>query len=82
MRTKTVGVKKMSKIKSQKEQEFRMFGLLFTKRKGNIYLKFAKPIIPRGVWHDSQKYQNSYQRNDQTIRNRTNWGTQGITTAL
>lgn len=49
MRTKTVSVKKMSKIKSQKEQEFRLFGLLFTKRNGNIYLKFAKPIIPRGV---------------------------------
>ncbi len=82
MRTKTVGVKKMSKIKSQKEQEFRLFGLLFTKRNGNIYLKFAKPIILRGDWYDSQKYPNSYQGNDQTIRNRTNWGTQGIRTAL
>jgi hypothetical protein len=48
MRTKTVSVKKMSKIKSQKEQKFRLFGLLFTKRKGNIYIKFAKPIIHRG----------------------------------
>ncbi len=82
MRTKTVSVKKMSKIKSQKEQEFRIFGLLFTKRKGNIHLKFAKPIIPRHDWYDSRKYQNSYQWNDQTIRNRTNWGTQGITVAV
>ena len=48
MITKTVSVKKMSKIKSQKEQKFRLFGLLFTKRNGNIYLKFAKPIILRG----------------------------------
>jgi len=47
MRTKTVSVKKMSKIKFKKEQKVRLFGLLFTKRKDNIYLKFTKPIIFR-----------------------------------
>ena len=48
MRTKTVDAKKMLKIKSQKEQKFRLFGILFSKRKDNIYLKFAKPVIFRG----------------------------------
>lgn len=48
MRTKTARVKKMSKTKYQKKDKFRLFGVLFTKNKGNIYLKFAKPVILRG----------------------------------
>jgi hypothetical protein len=34
----------MSKNKSQKSK-FKLFGILFSKQKGNIYLKFAKPVI-------------------------------------
>jgi len=34
----------MPQIKSQKEIKFKLFGILFSKQKGNIYLKFEKPI--------------------------------------
>jgi len=34
----------MSQIKSQREIKFKLFGMLFSKQKGNIYLKFEKPI--------------------------------------
>jgi len=40
---------KMSKNKSQKELKFKLFGILFSKQQGNIYLKFAKPVILGGV---------------------------------
>jgi len=39
----------MTKIRSQKELKFKLFGILFLKQKGNIYLKFAKPIILGGA---------------------------------
>jgi hypothetical protein len=39
------GGKAMTKIRSQKESKFKLFGILFSKQKGNIYLKFAKPLI-------------------------------------
>jgi len=37
--------KKMTKNHSQKVSKFKLFGIQFSKQKGNIYLKFAKPII-------------------------------------
>ena len=40
--------KRMSKNKSQKELKFKLFGILFSKQKGNIYLKFEKPMVLRG----------------------------------
>jgi len=40
----------MSKNKIQNASKFKLFGILFSKQKGNIYLKFAKPVILGGVW--------------------------------
>ena len=34
----------MPQIKSQKEIKFKLFGIWFSKQRGNIYLKFEKPI--------------------------------------
>jgi len=36
----------MMNSKKEKELKFKLFGILFSKQNGNIYLKFAKPIIP------------------------------------
>ncbi len=38
----------MSKNKSQKKLKFKLFGMLFSKQKGNIYLKFENPMVLRG----------------------------------
>ncbi len=58
----------MTKTQSQKELKFKLFGILFSKQKGNIYLKFAKPIILGGAWYfDFSKYYCHYQGNDKTI---------------
>ncbi len=38
----------MTKKKFQKELKFKLFGILFSKQKGNIYLKFEKPMVLRG----------------------------------
>ena len=60
--------KAMTKISSQKESKFKLFGILFSKQKGNIYLKFAKPIILGAAWYfDSPKYYCNYQGNDKSI---------------
>jgi len=62
------GGKAMTKIGSQKESKFKLFGILFSKQKGNIYLKFAKPIILGGAWYyDSSKYYSNYKGNDKSI---------------
>jgi len=44
-----LGGKAMTKTQSQKELKFKLFGILFSKQKGNIYLKFAKPIMLGGT---------------------------------
>ncbi len=73
------GGKAVTKIKSQKELKFKLFGMLFSKRKGNIYLKFAKPIILGGAWYyDSPKYNYHYQGNEKAIRCGASNDTKGI----
>ena len=37
----------MSKNNSQKKLSFKLFGILFSKQKGNVYLKFEKPMVIR-----------------------------------
>ncbi len=38
----------MTKKKFRKQLKFKLFGILFSKQKGNIYLKFEKPMVLRG----------------------------------
>jgi hypothetical protein len=38
----------MSKNNSQKKLNFKLFEILFFKQRGNVYLKFEKPMVMRG----------------------------------